>query len=1591
MSHPPNNLSELRPLLAPAFALDELGRLGDFPILAWCGAGGMGFVCKARQPGLARVIALKVMKPAFAGDITFLLRFQTEGRTMAAIRHSHVVLVHSPSAVTVRYESRDCVLPCLVMEYLEGETLHSRLEREKRLPVEEILRIGREIAEGLAAIHEQKLIHRDIKPGNLWLEVPQGRVKILDFGLARGLEDTHLTETHQRPGTGAYMAPEQLDGEELDGRCDLFSLGCVLYEASAGKRAFENRDRSVLPRSPHEVNSEVPPPLSDLIMKLLARDRTARYPSAHELLEELESLAGIRRKPDRPGSAVDSPSTVLELTFTAMTGSPWQGEAKVGCDGQVSPPFPVGEGLTAKERQEVRWYVEAFMDLPEGGNLVRAEAVEKRLRTYGEELWQQLRRPEVEAWLKAVQAAKSGWLVLRVEKPGDEVAFRSAWELLRVGEGGGTPLHQLGVSVVRHVKPALPTAKARDTSAGLRVLVVVCRPDGAGFLDPRYTPEAIPEALKDRPEVTVEFCRPPTLAALVRTLEQARDGEPYHVVHFDGHGTTAEGGVGALCFEDDKGELDTVRADRLGTLLAGLDVPLMVLAACRTSMKDSSEETVATALLRQGVGTVLAMGYAVHVDMDRELIAGFYEAIARGKSLGAAVQWARKRLLANMSRRLGTGPDAPEVKLQDWFVPQLYQAGDDPVLLPQKPRGRKKQQEGELTGFPPAPRAGFQGRGRELHRLERALLAHRVVVMYAPGGSGKTALAREAAYWWTRTGLFPDGAVFASFERTQSPEAVLTEVGQALEGEKFLQRKDPRKGLVGLLKKRRLLVIWDNYESVLPAFRGGEATPPEFAELAREWTAGGSRLLVTSRDGEVGLEGAWPFALGELSLPEGLLLLVRYLERLGADRQERVQRGLTVEALGALVERLGGHPLALELMTPFVRGRGVAAVLEELGPLLAQAAQTHGEGRNRSLWASLHFSIRHLSEATRAALPAVALLAGGCLENMAPMVTGLEAAAWATVRAELERTGLVRVEGPVLRPHPVLADVPELAPTPEVQERFLAVVGAFCGEFDELVRSPEARAALTALSICKAVVLRAVERALADGNLQVAWALADSLKLYLERRGRSGEGARLMTRLHKHLGAEGGELTEVAANLERQAAVARAAHDADGAQQALEGLLVRLRVVQSWDCRFQQAVTLRELGSLHYDLRRQPADALAPLAEAGKLFHALETEGRNNSTNRAAVLGDRANALRALTRLDEALAAAEESLALNRARKDGSAVARCQGVIAGILAAQGRTGEAEERYGEALVAARAAGDDELQGIIAQHLGVLALNRSHPDEAVAHLREALAAFQRAHDEHNQMRVLNSLGNVESQRGNLEAALAWYDGSLERARKLDSGEGQATARSGRALIFSTQAQQATDPDRARQLLERAITEERAALILKKQLGQPNSIRISHNNLADNLRLAGALDEAEEHARKALAICEQWRAPTTWKTLWLLEEIAAARGDAAAAAEWRQRKEAARIEAEARAGTPSLPLEMVAPLLQLAAQARAESLSLEEALTGAGAKDDFLPTLAARYSWLVAHLRALAAGAAHPADAVPGPYRDLLDAAWQQAVSG
>jgi serine/threonine protein kinase len=290
-------------ILSPPQQKDEIGRLGPYRVLEVLGAGGMGVVFKAEDPSLACLVALKAMLPSAAEKAAAKERFLREARAAAALKHhDHVVNIYRVD--------EDRGIPYLAMEFLDGESLEDCLRREGRLGISDVLRIGREIADGLAAAHERGLIHRDIKPANVWLQRRSVRrkdgrsdsstnsavrVKILDFGLARSADDATITQSGAIMGTAAYMPLEQARGERLDARCDLYSLGVVLYRMVTGKMPFEGNSLiSVLtamlsqtPVEPCEHDSNIPAQLNDLIMRLLSKNAADRPADASEVYAAL--------------------------------------------------------------------------------------------------------------------------------------------------------------------------------------------------------------------------------------------------------------------------------------------------------------------------------------------------------------------------------------------------------------------------------------------------------------------------------------------------------------------------------------------------------------------------------------------------------------------------------------------------------------------------------------------------------------------------------------------------------------------------------------------------------------------------------------------------------------------------------------------------------------------------------------------------------------------------------------------------------------------------------------------------------------------------------------------------------------------------------------------------------------------------------------------------------------------------------------------------------------------------------------------------------------------------------------------------------
>jgi serine/threonine protein kinase len=260
----------------------------------------MGIVYLARDLRLERRVALKVMRPDKAVDSQARARFLREARAAAAVTHDHIVTVYEVD------QTVDGTF-YLAMAYLQGETLEDQLERSPLLPVDEVLRLGSEIAAGLAAAHAQGLIHRDVKPGNIFLEQPAGedealdrgpRVKLLDFGLARPLGPSNLTTSGVILGTPDYMSPDQARGLPLDARSDLFCLGSVLYRLATGELPFQGNSiiailraiRERQPTPPRNLRPELPEGLEQLLSRLLAKSPADRPASAAEVSRQLRAL-----------------------------------------------------------------------------------------------------------------------------------------------------------------------------------------------------------------------------------------------------------------------------------------------------------------------------------------------------------------------------------------------------------------------------------------------------------------------------------------------------------------------------------------------------------------------------------------------------------------------------------------------------------------------------------------------------------------------------------------------------------------------------------------------------------------------------------------------------------------------------------------------------------------------------------------------------------------------------------------------------------------------------------------------------------------------------------------------------------------------------------------------------------------------------------------------------------------------------------------------------------------------------------------------------------------------------------------------------
>jgi eukaryotic-like serine/threonine-protein kinase len=339
---------------------------GRYALGALLGAGGMGQVYRARDPVLQRTVAVKVLSPAATDDRELVARFGREARAAAALHHPNIVAVFDSGT--------DGDLHYLVMEYVDGQSLARLLRQEGMLEPGRVAEVGRQVCQALVAAHAVGLVHRDITPGNVLVD-PAGLVKVADFGIAKLAAATTMTGDGMVLGTAAYLAPEQAQGRPVDGRSDLYGLGCVLYELLTGAPPFAGDSPVVVaarqvteqPIPPSDRNPRVGAALEAVVLTALAKAPADRYQSAAAMAQDLDRIvadAGSaplgdahRGSPtDRLPGSIPTGAATMPMTSAALRRPgwiPWALVAAVGIVALVAVAlWPRGGDPPAAQQQQ---------------------------------------------------------------------------------------------------------------------------------------------------------------------------------------------------------------------------------------------------------------------------------------------------------------------------------------------------------------------------------------------------------------------------------------------------------------------------------------------------------------------------------------------------------------------------------------------------------------------------------------------------------------------------------------------------------------------------------------------------------------------------------------------------------------------------------------------------------------------------------------------------------------------------------------------------------------------------------------------------------------------------------------------------------------------------------------------------------------------------------------------------------------------------------------------------------------------------------------------------------------------------------------
>ena len=1148
---------------------------------------------------------------------------------------------------------------------------------------------------------------------------------------------------------------------------------------------------------------------------------------------------------------------------------------------QLGDPVELVWPLDDDDLADLRWYLERYLYLPTAVYGERGARVAARLPEWGAGIFGAVFGPG---------PARDAYVTARARGGPVEIAFlsRSAeqlgrpWELMADPEAAVPVVLERGVSVSRSLQSGGTRGVFDVPGSRLRVLMVISRPDGASDVGYQMIARPLLRRLEAvRGSVDLVVLRPPTLEALRATLDRAREaGEPFQVVHFDGHGAfgrvpvssgaahgggwspvmyDAAGPQGMLAFEQPGGGSHLVPAADVARVLTGAEVPVVVLNACQSAQVGTQvEAAVATRLLAEGCASVVAMAYSVYAVAAAEFMTAFYERLFAGDRVAEAVAAGRQQLRANRERPSMKG----KLPLEDWMVPVLYTRRDvrfpglrtergaaealDDILTRMRAAPPADAQEGQAASPEQelAPFGEFVGRDGLLYTLDVAARLQSVVVLHGPGGSGKTELAKAFGRWWRDTGGVddPGWVLWHSFEPGVASfglDGVVNSIGRRLFDDRFalLTAAQRRAVVQEVLTTRRLLLLWDNFESVHAMPDPGRATPPLDQDgqdalrtfLARIASGGRSAVVITSRTKETWLGADFRrIEVGGLTTSEA----TEYADHLLAPcPAARGRRGGA--AFADLMRRLDGHPLSMRLVLPHLDTTGpedLLAALRGATPLPG----VEGTDRSTSLAASIAYSFDHLGPQDQRALTVLSLFHGVAdadvlgtfsgLPDVPDRFRGLGSQQWTRVLERATELGLLTGLGAnMFGIHPALpsyaaarwrTDAPgthaaEAAAATRALLTAHAVFGRWLlGQFT----GGDARLALALITRQQRMLGIMLGHALDTAQWEHAQGIAQPLNEHWNVRGLDEEAKQWVDRIRMSVEAPDGtppELDTLAGALWLFASGAQAGREAragllDQADRSYHAMLRMLR---------GQPETPRQRGHI--------------ATTCHMLGYVAQEHGR---------LDDAENWYRRSLTISEELG--------NRPNMAGT-----YHQLGNIAERQGQLDQAEDWYRRSLAISEELGNRPNTAITYHQLGMIAEGRGRLDDAEDWYRRSLTIDGELGNRPGMATTYHQLGGIAYERGRLDDAEEWYRGSLTIEEELGN-------RPNMAGTYHQLGNIAYDRGR----LDDAENWYRRSLALREELGNRHSMAGAFHQLGNVAHSRGRPDDAEDWYRRSLAISEE-----------------------------------------------------------------------------------------------------------------------------------